>query len=362
MTERHARPLPIELDAIDCDWLTAALRTRAAGVTVKAMEVVDINRGTCTKVRLRLEMDAMGRRAGIPETVMLKGGFEPHSRDMWYMHEAEVRAYRDVNPLLRLPSPACYFADYDSDRRQGIVIMEDLVARGVTFCSALKPQSYEQAARRLRELAQFHAKTWGSGELEAGGRWSWASDMSERSRVYFSDWLKPDTWQRFLAAPRGAAASIHFHDRSWLKDALDRMAIYSHRLPHCLVHGDTHLGNLYIDPDGTPGFFDSQPHRAPGMMEITYHLTGGLDTADRRRWDRALVQHYLDALRGQGVTPPAFDDAMHQFGVFLTLGYCIFMVNESFFQPEAINTAYTARFSAAMIDHDTAGLLQSIRD
>ena len=252
MTDRDARPLPIELDAIDCSWLTAALHTRAPGVTVKAMKVVDINRGTCTKVRLQLEMDDAGRRAGIPEIVMLKGGFEPHSRDMWYMHEAEVRAYRDMNPLLRLPSPACYFADYDSDRRQGIVIMEDLVARGVTFCSALQPQSYEQAARRLQELAKFHAKTWGSRELEAGGRWSWASDMSERSRVYFSDWLEPDTWQRFVASPRGAAASVHFHDRSWLKDALDRMAIYSHRLPHCLVHGDTHLGNLYIDPDGTP--------------------------------------------------------------------------------------------------------------
>ena len=98
------------------------------------------------------------------------------------------------------------------------------------------------------------------------------------------------------------------------------------------------------------------------MMEVTYHLTGGLDTADLRHWDRALVQHYLDALGQQGVTPPSFDAAMEQFGVFLTLGYCIFMVNESFFQPEAINTAYTARFSAAMIDHDTLGLLQSIRD
>ena len=51
-----------------------------------------------------------------------------------------------------------------------------------------------------------------------------------------------------------------------------------------------------------------------------------------------------------------------QFGLFLTLGYCIFMVNESFFQPEAINTAYVSRFSTAMIAHDTAGLLQWVRN
>src|SRR5262249_29423705 len=113
MTQRAIRPLPLELDAIDRDWLTAALRTRAPGVTVDAVSVVDINRGTCTKVRLRLQMDAAGRRAGIPETVILKGGFEPHSRKMWYMHESEVRAYRDLIPELGPPSPACYFADYD---------------------------------------------------------------------------------------------------------------------------------------------------------------------------------------------------------------------------------------------------------
>jgi Ecdysteroid kinase-like family len=355
------RPLPIELESIDREWLTAALRMQAPDVTVKESSIVDLNRGTCTKVRLRLEMDEAGRRAGIPQSVILKGGFEPHSRNMWYMHESEVRAYRDLLPVVGLPSPVCYFADYDHERAQGIVIIEDLVARGVTFCSALKPQTHDEAARRLEVLARFHAQTWGSRDLDEGGRWHWASDMSERARVYFRDWLEADTWQRFVGSPRGAAASVHFHDRAWLSDALDRMAIYSHRQPHCVAHGDTHLGNLYIDRDGTPGFYDPQPHRAPGMLEVTYHLAGGLDIADRRRWEGSLVRHYLDALASHGVKPPAFDEAMHQFGIFLTLGYCIFMVNESFFQPEAINTAYTARFSAAMIDHDTMGLLKSIR-
>jgi hypothetical protein len=362
MTHRTTRPLPLELDAIDRDWLTVALRTRAPDVAVEAVSVVDVNRGTCTKIRLRLQMDSAGRRAGIPDTVILKGGFEPHSRKMWYMHESEVRAYRDLIPALGLPSPACYFADYDEQCQQGIVIIEDLVARGVTFCSALKPQTHDEAARRLEVLARFHAQTWGSRDLTDGGRWAWASDMSERARVYFSDWLEADTWRRFVASPRGAAASVHFHDRNWLRDALDRMAIYSHRLPHCVAHGDTHLGNLYVDPDGTPGFFDPQPHHAPGMMEVAYHLAGGLDTADRRRWEGALVKHYLDALAAHGVQPPTFDEAMEQFGLFLTLGYCIFMVNESFFQPEAINTAYVARFSAAMIDHDTAGLLRRVNN
>ena len=41
-------------------------------------------------------------------------------------------------------------------------------------------------------------------------------------------------------------------------------------------------------------------------------------------------------------------------------GYAIFLVNASEFQPEAINTAYTARFSSAMLDHDTMGLIAGL--
>src|SRR5262249_13817085 len=155
---------------IDCDWLTAALRTRAPDVTVNDFSIVDINRGTCTKIRLRLDMDEAGRRAGIPKTVILKGGFESHSRVMHAMHEKEVRGYREVLSALGLRCPAYYFADYEAERLQGIVIMEDLVARGVRFCHPLEPQTHEQVAARLTALARFHAKTWGSPGFASGGQ------------------------------------------------------------------------------------------------------------------------------------------------------------------------------------------------
>jgi hypothetical protein len=120
-------------------------------------------------------------------------------------------------------------------------------------------------------------------------------------------------------------------------------------------------GNLYVEKDGTPGFFDSLTHRAPPMVEVTYHLVCALDTADRKRWEGSLVQHYIDELKVCGVEPPGFDDAMHQFGVFLAFAYCIFIINDSVFQAEAVNTAYTARISAAMLDHRTKELLAKVK-
>jgi hypothetical protein len=71
---------------------------------------------------------------------------------------------------------------------------------------------------------------------------------------------------------------------------------------------------------------------------------------------------YRDVLElgRNGVNPPPFEESLRNYGTFLAFGYGIFITNESAYQAEAINTAYTARFSAAMLDHDTSGLLQSI--
>lgn len=355
-----ALPLPLTVESITPEWLTRALGQRFPGVQVEHCDVVDILPGTCTKIRLRLTLNDAGQAAGIPQQVILKGGFEPHSRTMFLTHEKEVRAYRDLFPELKLHSPECYFADYDLGRQQGIVIIEDLLVRGVEFCHPQRPQSYEQVVDRLTALARFHARSWDSPELRPGGRWHWAHDYLAASQIYMKRYLEPDIWDHYVRSSRGAAASVHFHDREWMASALDLFPHFAEGLPRCLIHGDTHLGNLYIDPDGTPGFFDPQPMQAPVMVEVAYHIAGALDPMDRRRWEGPLVQHYLGELRRQGVEAPSFDAAMQQYSAFMVLGYCIFLVNASDFQPEAINTAYTARFSAAMIDNRTLEVLQAI--
>ena len=127
-----------------------------------------------------------------------------------------------------------------------------------------------------------------------------------------------------------------------------------------LIHGDTHLGNLYIDVDGEPGFFDSLPHLAPAMYEVSYHVTGALDVPVRRAHERELVGHYRQELIRCGVDAPRSTTSCTSSACYLANGYAIFLVNASEFQPEAINTAYTARFSSAMLDHDTIGLIAAL--
>ena len=354
-------PLPITVEELTPEWLTQALRQRAPDVTVLSAENVREVHGTTTKITLKVELDEAGQRAGIPDLIVIKGGFEKHSREvgMNQMFKREVAAYRDVFPVMPLHTPTCYFADYDPERMQGIIIMEDLVARGVEFCNARKPQTHEQVSRRLRALARFHARSWNSAEMKPGGRWDHIVDFFDTMRSFFEHYASPDVWQRFVDAPRGAASSVLFHDPDWLLESWDRMTRYAQRLPQCILHGDIHLGNLYIDVDGEPGFFDSLASTGPGMLEVSYHVSASIDTSVRSGWEGSLVQCYLDELAANGVDAPSFEEAMDQYNVLLLYGYFIWMTTESDRQYEPVNTANVARVSNAMLDH---GFLQRISE
>jgi hypothetical protein len=355
---REHFPLPLEIADIDADWLSTALQQTSPGVGLNGVEIAQVERGTCTRIRLALDLDEAGKRAGIPDGVILKGGFEAHSRQLREMHAAEALGYRDVMSALRLPSPACYFADYDAQGGQGIVIMEDLVRRGVRFCHALIPQSYDEVARQLTELARFHAQTWGSDIFRPGGAWSWIKPSMSVLEWHFEPILRGEAWGRYAALPRAAAASARYRDPQWLLDAMSKLEALDERRTHCVLHGDTHQGNLYIDAAGAPGFFDCIPHSGAAMWEITYHIVCALDQTDRRRWERRLVAHYLEELRRHGAEAPDLETAMADYALWLARAYLVFVVNDPVFQTEPVNTTYVARIGAAMLDHDTLGALE----
>ena len=82
-------------------------------------------------------------------------------------------------------------------------------------------------------------------------------------------------------------------------------------LARTICHGDTHVGNTYVLPDGTPGLVDWQlAAQGHGMHDVTYLIVTALSVAQRRAHERELIAHYLDRLATAGVhAPPTFDEA-----------------------------------------------------
>jgi len=353
----EALPLPTAPEAVTARWLTAALRMRRPGVTVTEAAVVDILWGTSTKIRVRARYEGPGSD-DLPPTLIVKGGFEEHSPRMGPMYANEVRFYADILPYVSMPSPACYFAASDPASHQSIVIMEDLKRDGVIFCDPLKPQGFEPVARRMDAMARYHAETWQSPEFAAGGRWA---DIGSRFETWGLEFMRrylvPDVWSHYMASPRGAAASVVWHDRDWMAHALETIGAIQFAQPRCMIHGDTHLGNLFIHADGRPGFFDAQVARTAWHHEVSYHMVCALDPADRRRWEGPLLERYLVALRAEGIDAPDFETAWLDYRRSMVWGLFIFLTNEIRFQTESVNTAYAARFSQAALDHDLKRLI-----
>ena len=360
---KTARPLPLELEEITPEWLTQAISLKAPGAVVEKYEIVDIRRGFTTIIRLRLTLNEEAKKQGIPELMMLKGGFEPHSRTRARTYIMESIGYRDIWPNLGLRTPTCYFADAEPDRNQAIMLLEDLKARGVTFCNVWQPQTYEQVAKRLGALADAHARTWNSPDIKPGGKYH---DITLANgvwllREYMQEFgfLTPEGWQKWIDLPRGAAVSSKITNLEWSDKVAQYLAKLSTEITNCIVHGDVHQGNCYIDIDGEPGFFDSIPRREPPYFDLAYTIGCSLDVDDRRKYDNALVRHYWQELRRHGVDV-SLDEVVYYYKIFLAQGYLYFIINDTYFQTESFNTVHTMRFGAAMMDQGTKDLLDAV--
>ncbi|MGH8376439.1 MAG: phosphotransferase, partial [Pseudomonas sp.] len=118
--------LPRHLSEITASWLTQLLQPRYPGVEVLALTAVEVRNGHTTKFRVRLELNEVGQRAGIPAHVCLKSnwseGFE--SGDIC---ELEARFYHLAHGWSDAPLPDTYLTDWDADGGgRGVVMMEDL--------------------------------------------------------------------------------------------------------------------------------------------------------------------------------------------------------------------------------------------
>jgi len=357
--------LPREIEEISAEFLTEALQKRFPGITVTDFSIPFVHHGFTTIVRLDLELDDMGNASGMPSRIILKGGFEPETRGIAGEFAIgpfmmEVGAYRNL-PGLGLNMPDCYFAEFDMDKTEGpqiILLMEDLLERGAVFGHGLVPHTVEQVRNRLTAVAAFHAKTWDSPELKEGGRYDiFPRNANALFKSYLTHVGPPEKWKQFCELPRGAACAVKFHDLDWMHRAMDFMIELGDATPNCLVHGDLHAGNLFVEPDGTPGFYDSLPLRTAPMIEITYHIANVLDHVDRQKHDRELVDHYRKELVRNGVDAPSLDELMYQFAAFLPYGFATFMVNSSTYQTESFNTAHTARYNVAMLQHGTRDII-----
>lgn len=344
--------VPRDAFALDSAWFRDVLAKDRPEIEVVSVRLEENLAGTSSKLFYTIDCGP-GSAGDLPSRLLVKGGFAEYSDAFLDMHRTEMMFYRDVAPGAALDTPRCFAAVEDPASGRCAVLLEDLRDRPVRWLDPLDPLGWRDVTAFVDGLAAFAAQHWESPALAPDGKLAWVIDSyTAEAKGYIDHYLEPTRWAEFMRRPRCAALPRRLRDHGRMAQALERLARRLTAQPQTLSHGDTHLGNLYVNADGTPGFLDAQPRRAPWVKDFAYHIVSALDVEDRRVWERPLLARYLRRLSQQGVSDvPSFEEALADFRAELDYGLFIFMINESHFQREEVNTAYASRFAAAILDH-----------
>ncbi|HEX4218767.1 MAG TPA: phosphotransferase [Acidimicrobiales bacterium] len=339
-------PVPVRReDVLDVGWLSSALSTHHDGCRVSAVAI----RARRTTVASKDFVDVDFANPGSPPApgrLCIKAYFG-ESRALSRAGESEARFYRDCAPSTATRIPACSYVGLDEVSGSSILILEDLEGAGATPLDALSRFTPELSAATLGQLARRHAETW----EHAGLYQPWlAPRMLSISQNVSSEQL-----QTLLDRPRADGLSVATRTGSRVRAAMQVLGHMPEDSPRCMLHGDTHAGNIFDSPSG-PGLLDWQlVQRGFWATDVAYHIGSVLETEDRRRSEWELLRGYLDCLGELGVAAPPWESAVTAYRQQLAYGLFLWAMTQ--YTPEELTTATLQRLGRAVEDHGTFELL-----
>jgi hypothetical protein len=341
-------------DAAD---LTPSWMSEALGTDVTEVRVLD--HAMATNQRARVALTYANDGAG-PETLFVKlAPIDPVHREMigaTGMGEREAQFYADVAPSTNLLVPRCYFGDSD-DVNSFVLLLEDLGARGCTFASNGEwGVTADAGAVALQQLAVFHARFEDGAERARVAPWlaRERAGMSEATSGLMRYVLDENAGK--LSQNYTAIGELYVEHHAWFDEIW-------HAGPATYVHGDTHIGNVYLD-DGRVGFLDWGLSRvSTHLRDVSYFMTMSIDIDERRANERELLQTYLDALRDAGGVDIAFDDAWEahrlQASYTVVATFLAYMPSYAASDGVGLGNALLARSDAALEDLDVVDAVRA---
>jgi hypothetical protein len=324
-------PVPDTLEqALSARWLTAALQPSLPGVDVVAVTPGPVVDRISTNARFSIEC-----ADGASHALCVKGYFNEIGRTAPYIGAPEAGFYRDLAATTGVRTLRAVYADIDPATRRGVVITEDVVAQGATFLDGNSPYTPEQTADTLAEFARLHAATW--------ARYAEADWLAPRLGRVLEVWGHAKTIE-IITRNLGSARDAHR-----LVDAY-RVLMTPETGPWCVIHGDAHVGNLFVDGAGVTSLVDWQlVQRGKWYFDVGYHIASTLTVEERLRTEGDLLRHYLDALASHGVTPPPWDEAWPAIAGGMLHGFFLWSITTK--QPPAVIATLLHRLGTAVADH-----------
>ena len=168
--------------------------------------------------------------------------------------------------------------------------------------------------------------------------------------------LSREVLQPLLNDGRGPDVPAELRDADNVLEALRRTA--DHAIT-CVIHGDTHSGNVYLDRDRRACWLDWQvTQHGNWATDVSYHLATVLDVETRRAHEAELLRGYLQELESNGIAAPVWEEAWDQYTLSFSWGYFLWVITQV--SSRAVVLIHIPRLAAALTDHDTFRRLGAI--
>lgn len=361
------KPFPTSAAEFTPDILTAVIAETNPGVRVADFDVVQAmaygEEMVSTSARAVLDLRyAPGAPDDLPRRVVVKIARGVDTL-LAPLYENEVGFYRNVRPELTIEAPRTLGGVYDPTTKQFGVILEDLSLRA-EFPNVVSGAPLSHVESLLDSLAVLHAQYWMSPRFSTDMAWV-SSHTSGQLAAFMTSHVLEYIEMELAAHPIKREMVQRLRSTAKELDA-GVLAVQQHqsRLPHTLLHGDTHLGNTYAPTNGAGGgLLDWQLMvRGYCMHDVNYLITTGLSIEQRRLLERDLLRRYLDRLAAAGVAePPSFDDAWTEYKRTLVWGvYIGWLTTPPVNYGLEINTMNLLRLTTAFEDHETLKLVKEV--
>jgi hypothetical protein len=356
---------PSKSSDVTAEWLTVHVGAGTPGAVALAATPLDGTSGTTDRRRLAVEWNEAGKRAGLPANIFVKSSpLNAKNRGMVAalgMSNNEVRFYQQLADELVGVCPKVWYS-YAGIGARFLIVLDDIVADGGVPYALSDRCEIEHAQGLIDAFAELHAGFWESPRFDGDLNWvrTWSTrpgnavlkSFYKRGRRGALRLDRPEATQAVHATAAALDANVDAYYREFEAG------------PLTLLHGDSHLGNTYSQPNGHSGLLDWQViWRGPGLREVTYWMITGLDSDVRRDHERDLLQRYLDGLRAGGVSAvPTIDAAFERYRLFSAEAWDATAMTIAWpgLQAQENAEAGWRRACAAVEDLDTAGAVNEI--
>jgi Ecdysteroid kinase-like family len=343
-------PIPAEVSELTAAWFSQVLNT-----DVEVVDVIDAHSGTTGRARVRLTGPA-----AMPDTLFVK--LQPFTQDQRELIRqvglgvAEARAYANLDGEVPVRIPRVWHSAYNSSDATFVMVLEDLGASGCRFPTTGDDDIMQVASSTVEELAKLHA-AYRERDL------SWLPTPEGMRRKPNDPKLVAWRTMFIKLAVEQFGAEMPPAFRRLAELCMDRffdvVGLFGQG-EHTLIHGDSHIGNLFVD-NGRTGFYDwAVASRGPGMRDFAYFMCNSVPTHLRRAHEDDLLTRYRNILESRGAT---LDDATARdqyrlFSVYSWIAATSTAAMGSKWQPIEIAKPAMVRTTEAIDDFDAIGLLE----